>query len=74
MSSRSDAPTVLQRQPTNARFALGDRVTNDYHGACRGTVAAVGETTVGVKWDDGNSPIVYPIDADYLRRLMPWET
>ena len=70
MSSGSDAFETLQRQ---SAYAVGDRVTNDYHGSSRGTVAAVGETTLGVKWDDGNSPIVYPIDADYLRRLLPWE-
>lgn len=63
---------VRSNAPSTAAFALGDAI---YSGDCRGTVVAVDEekATLGVIWSDGDSPITYPMDADYLRRGFPWE-
>lgn len=50
---------------------MGDVV---WSGDCRGTVVAVDaeKATVGIVWADGESPIIYPMDASYLRKKMPW--
>ena len=66
---RGDASAPLQGQPA---FAVGERV---YSGDSPqpGTVLSVdaAEGTLGVDWGEG--PIVYPIDAPYLRKAWPWE-
>lgn len=64
MQSGGDAPTA---QPA---YAVGDSVRS---GDCKGTVAAVAEWTFEIVWEDGDSPITYPIDATYIRKVMPWE-
>lgn len=62
-----DAPDPFQRPA----WTEGETV---YSGASRGTVVSVDETTMGIVWDDGDGGvIVYPVDADYLRKKMPWE-
>lgn len=60
---------------TAATYAVGDAVRNNYRPPSCGTVVSVdaAEATMGVKWDDGSSPITYPMDASYLRKKMPWE-
>lgn len=55
-------------------YAVGDAI---YSGTCRGRVASV-STVVGrliaVVWEDGDGgEIIYPMDAPYLRKAMPWE-
>lgn len=55
-------------------YAVGDAI---FSGSCRGTVTLV-STVVGhlisVVWSDGDGgEIIYPMDATYLRRGMPWE-
>jgi hypothetical protein len=59
--------------PEPARFAVGDAV---YSGAWRGDVVSVDadEATMGIVWMDGDGPIIYPLDATYLRKALPWET
>lgn len=57
-------------------YAVGDAICNSYQPPSRGTVVSVdAETaTMGVKWDDGDGgAIVYPTNATYLRKAMPWE-
>lgn len=49
-----------------------------YSGNCRGTVVSVdtASATMAVLWDDNGGrygEITYPLDADYLRKGMPWE-
>lgn len=54
-------------------YAVGDTCVS---GAERGTVVSVGGDeypTISVVWSEGQRPIVYPADAPYLRRAMPWE-
>lgn len=59
--------------PTETRFAVGDVVMSDPDGA-PGAVVEVTETTLGVVWSDGDGgKIIYPMDATYLRKAMPWE-
>jgi len=58
-----------------SRFTMGDRI---FSGASRGKVADVDTSgtyaLISVVWDDGNGgEIVYPMDADYLRKALPWE-
>jgi hypothetical protein len=66
-----DAPAPLQGQPA---FAVGDTV---YSGNSPepGTVVSVdeAEATMGVKWRDVGGAIIYPLDAEYLRKAYPWE-
>ena len=68
MSIRGDPSDDVQRQG----FSVGDVV---YSGDSPepGTVVSVDadEATLGIDWGEG--PIVYPIDAPYLRRKFPWE-
>ena len=69
MSIWSDPPDDVQRQTA---YAVGDTV---YSGDSPepGTIVSVDadEATLGIDWGEG--PIVYPIDAPYLRRKFPWE-
>lgn len=54
-------------------YAVGNAV---YSGKCRGTVVSVdtATATMGIVWSDGDGgAITYPIDADYLRKALPWE-
>lgn len=54
-------------------YAVGDIV---YSGDCRGTVTQVSTVVarlISVVWDDGEGEIIYPMDASYLRKRMPWE-
>lgn len=53
-------------------YAVGDRVTN---GTDFGAVTALDpdEATMGVTWEGETCFIVYPLDATYLRKAMPWE-
>jgi len=53
-------------------YAVGDIV---YSGDCHGVVVAVDaeKATMAVMWEDGDSPITYPMDASYLRKALPWE-
>lgn len=69
----SDA--ALRETESTGRFAVGDTVLNSYVPPSRGTITAVDETarTVGIDWLEGYGPIVYPMDAHYLRKAMPWE-
>ena len=64
----SDAPT-----PEPA-YAVGETV---YSGSSIGTVVSVDAKhgIVSVEWKDvAYGPIKYPIDAECLRKKMPWET
>jgi len=58
------------------RFSVGDVVRAEPYDT-RGTVVSVDvETcTMGVKWDDGDGPITYPLDATFLTKQekMPWQ-
>ena len=69
MSIWSDPPSPFSGQPA---FAVGDTI---YSGNSPepGTIVSVdaAEGTLGVDWGEG--PIVYPIDAPYLRKSWPWE-
>jgi hypothetical protein len=64
----SDPPEV---EPT---YAVGDAI---YSGACRGTVVHVSNVVaplISVVWSDGDGgAIIYPMNASYLRKAMPWE-
>lgn len=56
------------------KYAVGDVL---FSGDCRGTVTQV-STVVGrlisVVWSDGDGgEIIYPMDAAYLRKALPWE-
>jgi hypothetical protein len=70
MSIWGDASDALPGQPA---YAVGDVV---YSGTSpnAGTVVSVdaAAATLGIDW--GGGPIVYPIDAPYLRKAFPWET
>jgi hypothetical protein len=58
-------------EQTPPAYAVGDTVYSD---ATAGTVVAVGADAISVVWSDGDGgAIVYPIDATYLRRKLPWE-
>lgn len=68
----SDAPTDEHHV---CKYAVGDAI---YSHKCRGIVIKV-STVVGrlisVVWNDGDGgEIIYPMDAEYLRKAMPWET
>lgn len=71
MSIWSDAPDALPGQPA---FAVGDII---FSGSSPepGTVVAVDadQVTMAVKWRDVGGPILYPLDAAFLRKAMPWE-
>lgn len=64
-----DAP---EDQHTVYRYAVGDTVCS---GDCRGAVVSVDaeQATMGVVWSDGDGTIVYPTDAEFLRKVFPWE-
>lgn len=59
--------------PAAPLYAVGDAIASGDNS--RGTVAAVDAATgtMEVKWSDGDSAITYPIDATYLRKVLPWE-
>lgn len=62
----SDAPTAPD-------YAVGCGV---YSGECRGTVVSVDEEhgQVGIVWSDGDGGvIIYPVEAKFLRKALPWE-
>lgn len=58
--------------PAATAYAVGSTVRS---GECCGTVVTVDtdKATMGIVWSDGDSPIMYPMDAPYLRRGLPWE-
>lgn len=51
-------------------YAVGDVI---YSGDCRGVVVTANAGLISVVWEDGEGEIIYPIDASYLRKKMPWE-
>ena len=53
-------------------YAVGSSV---FSGEGRGAVVSVdaSQGTFAIVWSDGHYPITYPLDADYLRKAMPWE-
>lgn len=55
-------------------YAVGDAI---YSGNCRGTVTKVSTVVarlISVVWSDGDGgEIIYPMDATYLRKGLPWE-
>lgn len=58
---------------TDPGYAVGGNV---YSGTCRGAVVSVdvANATMAVIWSDGDGgKIIYPMDATYLRKAMPWE-
>lgn len=58
--------------PEPPACAVGDII---FSGEYRGRVVSVGADAIGVVWSDGDGgTIVYPADAPYLRKAMPWET
>lgn len=63
--------------PAAPAYAVGDIV---YSGNSRGTVVHVSTIVaplVSVEWDDGKDKygaIIYPMNAPYLRKALPWET
>ena len=61
-------------QPAPVPFAVGDVI---FSGSSPepGTVVAVDadQVTMAVKWRDVGGPILYPLDATFLRKAMPWE-
>lgn len=58
------------------RYAVGETIFSGPGTECRGTVTKV-STVVGrlisVVWSDGDGEIIYPMDAPYLRKALPWE-
>jgi hypothetical protein len=70
----SNAPADVSRQDA-CPYAVGDTVFNSYVPPSRGTVVSVdaGAGTVSLDWHEGYGAIVYPMDAAYLRKAMPWE-
>jgi len=57
--------------PDAPAYAVGDAV---YSGDCRGTVVSVDADTIAIVWSDGDGgAIIYPVEASYLRKAMPWE-
>lgn len=69
----SDAPGAIGHE--TPAYAVGNTV---YSGACRGTVVSVdafsGHNLISVVWSDGDGgEIIYPADATYLRKGLPWE-
>lgn len=58
--------------PAAPGYAVGEPV---YSGSCRGTVVSVDGDAglMQIVWSDGHHPITYPLEADYLRKAMPWE-
>lgn len=66
----SDAPTNPHHI---CKYAVGDAI---YNGKCRGIVVKVSTVVsrlISVVWEDGDGEIIYPMDAEYLRKAMPWE-
>lgn len=64
-----DAPAENKKHA----YAVGDAI---YSGNCRGRVTQVSTVVaplISVVWDDGDGEIIYPMDAPYLRKGMPWE-
>lgn len=55
-------------------YAVGDTI---FSGTCRGTVTQVSTIVariISVVWSDGDGgEIIYPMDATYLRKGLPWE-
>lgn len=56
-------------------YAVGDTI---FSGTCRGTVTHVSTVVarlISVVWSDSDDgkEIIYPMDAPYLRKGMPWE-
>lgn len=68
---------VLESGSGNAgcRYATGEIVYSGPGRECRGTVVTVDtdKATMGIAWDDGDGVITYPLDAEYLRKALPWE-
>lgn len=59
---------------TTHRWGVGSAI---YSGSSRGTVISVDAKNgvMAIQWDDGSyGPITYPLEADYLRGPLPWET
>lgn len=60
--------------PAASDYAVGDAI---YSGDCRGTVVHVSTVVaplISVVWSDGDGgEIIYPMNATYLRKAMPWE-
>jgi hypothetical protein len=60
--------------PQSSKYAVGDVVCS---GASRGTVTIIEAGTIAVVWTDAYNEdlgaIVYPEDATYLRKALPWE-
>lgn len=60
--------------PGAPTYAVGDIV---YSGDCRGAVVHVSTVVaplISVVWSDGDGgPIIYPMNATYLRKALPWE-
>ena len=55
-----------------APYAVGDTVYSD---TTAGRVVSLGDGAISVVWSDGDGgAIVYPSDATYLRKAMPWES
>lgn len=67
-----DAQRNIDHETTS--YAVGDAI---YSGSCRGIVTHVSTVVarlVSVVWSDGDGgEIIYPMDATYLRKGMPWE-
>lgn len=56
-------------------YAVGDAI---FSGDCRGTVTHVSTVVarlISVVWSDSKdgAEIIYPMDATYLRKGLPWE-
>lgn len=60
--------------PQQAPYAVGDGI---YSGKSRGIVTQVSTVVaplVAVVWSDGDGgEIIYPMNATYLRKALPWE-
>lgn len=59
----------------SAAYVVGDTVVSE-HDTERGTVVSVDADarTISVEWKGaGYGPIVYPFEASYLRKALPWE-
>lgn len=58
--------------PTAPSYAVGETV---YSGDCAGRIVSVDAAarTVGIEWADGDGTIIYPVDAEYIRKKLPWE-
>lgn len=55
-------------------YAVGDKVRHsEGHAGTITHVSTVVARLVSVVWDNGKDEIIYPMDADYLRKAMPWE-